>query len=133
MESISITFKDGTLCVEGFPDAVKLLKIAGPKARRLADLALHREDLDFALQCLDAINQTSNDNGLLRTVLWQQAVISFIKCFGESRSRFSLHPNSVYTGDAGALTAYRYFLSLRHKNFVHDENSYTQSLPSAVL
>ena len=38
--------------MEGFPDAVKALRIDGRKARRLADLALHKADLDFALDAL---------------------------------------------------------------------------------
>lgn len=59
--------------------------------------------------------------------------MNFIKCFGESESRFSLNPKKVYKGDTGALEPYKYFNSLRNKHLVHDENSYAQCLPGAVL
>jgi hypothetical protein len=39
----------------------------------------------------------------------------------------------VYKGDAGTAEPYKYFDSLRNKHLVHDENSYAQCLPGAVL
>ena len=110
-----------------------MLKITGRKSRRLADLALHKVDLDFALVCLETINSTPSEPFLLREVLCQSALIRFIKCFGQSKSRFSLDPKVIYKDDIGAQEAYKFFSSLRNKNIVHDENSYTQCLPGAVL
>jgi hypothetical protein len=133
MENIAITHNENTFHIEGFPDAVKVLKITGPKSKRLADLALHKMDLDFALKCLETINNTPSEPSLLREVLWQASVIRFIKCFGGSYSRFSLDPKVVYKDDIEAVEAFNFFLSLRNKNIVHDENSYTQCLPGAAL
>jgi hypothetical protein len=133
MEDLAITKTGNAFHVEGFPDAVKVLKITGPKSRRLADLALHNVDLDFALACLEAINHTPDEPYLLREVLWQGAIVHYIKCFGQSKSRFSLNPKTVYKGDAEAFEPYKYFDSLRNKHLVHDENSYTQCLPGAIL
>jgi hypothetical protein len=133
MEDIAITHNENTFHIEGFPDAVKVLKITGPKSRRLADLALHKADLDFSLVCLETINSTPSEPYLFREVLCQAALIRFIKCFGQSKSRFSLDPKVIYKDDIGALEAYNFFSSLRNKNIVHDENSYTQCLPGAVL
>lgn len=133
MEHFSITKTPEGFHVEGFPNAVKVVRIAGPKAQRLADLALHKVDLDFTLECLEAINKTPDEPYLLREVLWQAAIVHYIKCFGQSESRFSLNPKTVYKGDTGAFEPYKYFDSLRNKNLVHDENSYTQCLPGAVL
>jgi len=96
-------------------------------------LALHKMDLDFALECLETINHTPSEPYLLREVLWQTSIVRFIKCFGGNDSRFSLDPKVVYKDDIGALQAFNFFLSLRNKNIVHDENSYTQCLPGAVL
>lgn len=42
--------------ISGIRDAVKLVRVDGPKARRLADLALHRSDIKFASTCLGAWN-----------------------------------------------------------------------------
>lgn len=133
MEDLAFTHNENTFHIEGFPDAVKLLKITGRKSRRLADLALHKVDLDFALECLKTISNTSNEPHILSGVLWQAAIVNFIKCFGQSKSRFSLDPKVVYKGDTGAVEAYNFFSSLRNKNIIHDENSYTQCLPGAVL
>jgi hypothetical protein len=133
MEYFSISKTSQGFHVEGFPDAVKVLRIRGPKAQRLADLALHKEDLDFTIECLEAINTTPDKPYLLRQVLWQAAIVHYMKCFGQSESRFSLNPKAVYKGDAGAFEPYKYFDSLRNKNLVHDENSFTQCLPGAVL
>jgi hypothetical protein len=133
MEHFSITKTAQGFHIEGFPDAVKVLRIAGPKSRRLADLALHKADLDFALECLAAINQVPEEPYVLRQALWRSSIVHFIKCFGQSESRFSLDPKKVYKGDTGAFEPYEYFESLRNKHLIHDENSYAQCLPGFVL
>jgi len=133
MEHFSITKTEQGFHIEGFPDAVKVLRITGPKSRRLADLALHKADLDFALECLTAINQVPDEPYVLRQALWRSAIVHFIKCFGQSELRFSLDPKKVYKGDAGAFEPYGYFENLRNKHLIHDDNSYAQCLPGAVL
>ena len=133
MEHFSITKTAQGFHIEGFPDAVKVLRITGQKGRRLADLALHEADLDFTLEFLAALNQVPEEQYMLRQALWRSAIVHFIKCFGQSESRFSLDLKNVYKGDTGAFEPFEYFQSLRNKHLVHDENSYTQCLPSAVL
>ena len=39
----------------------------------------------------------------------------------------------IYKREPVGLVAFQYFRELRNKHFVHDENSYAQSLPAAVL
>ena len=119
MEKIDVTFNGNAFHIEGFPDAVKILKITGPKGKRLADLALHKSDLAFSLECLKAINCTPVVPPILRDVLWETAIVRFIKCFGQNEARFSLDPKAVYTA-GGGLEAYKYFLSLRNKHIIHD-------------
>src|SRR5262245_35677816 len=106
MEYYAITKIDKGLRIEGFPDAVKVIALKGnPKARRLADLALHLADLDFALQCIDGINDLAKF-GLseerirdLRRGLWHSAIVHFLKCFGLNESRrYSLHADVIYRG-----------------------------------
>lgn len=133
MENFEIKKTDQGFHVEGFPEAVKVLKLQSQKAQRLADLALHLADLAFALECINNINNAPETPYVLRQALWRSAIVHFIKCFGQSNSRFSLDPKKVYGADPGAKTAYDYFDSLRNKHLVHDENSYAQCLPGAVL
>lgn len=133
MEHFEISKTPKGFHIEGFPDAVKVIRIDGPKARRLADLALHKSDLDFALECLKNINGVPDQPYVLRQALRRSAIVHFLKCFGASNSRFSLDSKKVYKGDAGAMYPFRYFDNLRNKHLVHDENSYAQCLPGAVL
>ena len=133
MEHFEITKTASGFHIEGFPDAVKVLRIAGKKVRRLADLALHKVDLDFTLECLETINTTQDEAHTVRRALWHSAIVNFIKCFGQSKSRFNLDPKIVYKAHPGAFEPYHYFDSLRNGNLVHDENSYMQCLPGAVL
>ena len=133
MEHFEITKTANGFHIEGFPDAVKVLRIAGKKVRRLADLALHKVDLDFTLECLETINTTPDEAHILRRALWHSAIVHFKKCFGQNKSRFNLDPKIVYKAHPGAFEPYYYFDSLRNGHLVHDENSYMQCLPGAVL
>jgi hypothetical protein len=132
MERLQILKTDSGLHLEGFPDAVKVIRVDCPRAKRLADLALHKSDLEFAAMCLEAINQASEEPPVLRQALWRAAIVHFMKCFGDS-ARFQLSEKKIYKGNPTALTVFAYFKDLRNKHFVHDENSYAQSVPGAVL
>lgn len=133
MEHFAISKRESGFHIEGFPDAVKVVMIDGPEAKRLADLFLHKEDLEFADACLDAINQTPESPLVAREALWRSAIVHFMKCFGNS-ARFQLSAAKIYKGESPeALMAFEYFKDLRNKHFVHDENSYAQSIPGAVL
>ena len=133
MEHFEITKTSEGFHIAGFPDAVKVLRLDGPKSKRLADLALHKSDLDFALECLEQISKVPEQPYVLRQALWRSAVVHYMKCFGNSESRFSLVAQQVYKSDEGAVEPYKYFDSLRNKHLVHDENSFAQCLPGAVL
>jgi hypothetical protein len=133
MEYFTMKQTTNGLHVEGFPDAEKLIKIKGKEARRLADLALHKADLDFAHQSLEGLNLVPSELWVLRQALWRSAIIHYIKCFGSSEARFQLSAAKIYNGNKLALDAFAYFKDIRRKHIVHDENSYSQSIPSAVL
>ena len=132
MEYFTITKTDDGFHIEGFPDAVKVIRLVGPKAKRLSHLALHKHDLDFALGCLEKINSVKGEP-VIRQALWRAAIVYFAKCFGHNQSRLTLDPEKVYQGDADGQTVFEYFFDLRNKHIVHDENSFAQSLPGAVL
>ena len=133
MEHLAISNTETGLHIEGFPDAVKVVGIDGHEAKRLADLSLHKADLEFAYSCLETINQAPEDPNVIREALWRSAIVHSLKCFGNS-ARFQLAPEKIYrTEPPEALTAFHYFKNLRNKHVVHDENSYAQSIPGAVL
>ena len=77
MEHFEITKTSEGFHIEGFPDAVKVIRLDGPKAQRLADLALHKADLEFALDCLEQINKVPEQPYVLRQALWRSAVVHY--------------------------------------------------------
>ncbi|WP_042304216.1 hypothetical protein [Paraburkholderia kururiensis] len=132
MENIAIRSTGTGMHVEGFPDAVKLIRIAGAKATRAADLALHKHDLGFAAQCLERLSVTPHEDRFLQQTFWSNAIVHFIKCFGGG-VRSALDPDAIYSTSELALESYHYFRELRNKHFVHDVNAYAHCTPSAVL
>lgn len=133
MEYFATSKTDHGLRIEGFPDAVGAVRLAGPEAKRLADLSLHLTDLRFATECLDGINDAPTEPNVVREALWRSAIVHFAKCFGTSKSRFKLQPDQVYKGDALGIEVFRYFMDLRNRHVVHDENSYMQCVTGAVV
>ena len=63
-----------------FPDSVRFIGIGGEKAKRLADLHLHREDLRFVAECLDGINLLADNPRALRQGRWRSFVVYLMKC-----------------------------------------------------
>lgn len=104
------------------------------KQKRLSDMSLHKADLDFAENCLNAINTAPEEPNVTREALWRSAIVHFIKCFGDSSSRFQLSHIKVLKSEPGeAKIAFEYFKNIRNKHIIHDENSYAQSIPGAIL
>jgi len=135
MENYGIRKADDlSLHIEGFPDAVAVLQLDSEIARRVCDLSLHRDDLDFAFGCLKAINTTPDSDEVdFQQVLWRSAIFHFTKCFGAS-ARFPLKAQTIYKPHPKeAMIAFRYFKNLRNNHFFHDQKFYNQSLPVAIL
>jgi len=133
MEFLPVSRTTSGVQIESIPDGVKVVQLGGPKAQRLADLGLHRADLQFAHDALEALN-TSALSKFHREALWRSAIVHFFKCFSANEARFSLAPQSVYKGEPPeALENFTYFKDLRNKHLVHDENSYARSVAGAVL
>lgn len=134
MEPYEVSRTEAGLHIHGFPDGVKVIAIEGPRAQRLADLALHRADLQFAIDCLDTINSLPENPGIAREALWRSTIVHFFKCFGDPGVRFQISAEKVLKSEGPtAMLVFNYFKSLRNKHLVHDENSYSQSLLGAVL
>jgi hypothetical protein len=132
MEPIAVTVKDSSIHLEGFPSAIKLAKLDGPKAARLAGLALHRSDLSFASGCLAALNKAIDPT--VRSALWRCAIIYYAKCFDQSESRAKLDAKKVFAGcEEVTLLEHQFFEDFRDKNLVHDENAFSQCVPAAVI
>lgn len=133
MENIDIEKIGDEFRIKGFPDGIKVIRVEGKFAKKMADLSLHRSDLNFARDCLTEINNVTNSSNVLRQSLWRSAIIFYMKCFGNNKSRSNLNAKRIYSGDKFALNIFKYFKSLRNKHLVHDENAYSQALPGAIL
>ena len=132
MERYGITQTDNSFHIEGFPNAIKFIKIEGEKAQEIADLALHRSDLNFAQECLDSISKVADDNSIVPEALWCCAILHYTKSFGTG-VRFRLNKDHIYKDDNLGLEVFEYFQNLRNRHLVHDVNSYAQGLVGAVL
>lgn len=133
MDQFIVSQHESKFHIEGFPDAVKVIAIEGRQAKNLADLALHKNDLEFADCCLNAINFMSVELSITQEALWRSAIVHFMKCFGNG-VRYKLSASTVLKGaPTESFMAYEYFRALRNKHLIHDENAYAQSLPGAIL
>ncbi|AMC35433.1 hypothetical protein VN23_12820 [Janthinobacterium sp. B9-8] len=119
--------------IEGFPDAVRVIKLTGEKSKRLSHLSLHKMDLLFAESYFNAVTYSYEDSGLIQESLWRSAIIFYIKCFGNSKSRGPLSAERIYRNNPPALKTHKEFKHLRDKHFIHDENSFSQSHTGAII
>jgi len=133
MEHFTLRQTNTGLEINDFPDAIKVIQIKNVKTKELSDLALHKDDLVFALECLEELNNVSDNKKIIRQALWKSAIIYFTKCFGTSSSRSQIKPEQIFSQKQLGLEVYKYFKTLRNKHIVHDENSYSQSIPGAIL
>jgi hypothetical protein len=121
---------DGKFVVES-PDAVKAIKLSGPKEKKLSDYALYKLDFEFAAKALILIKSTQ-DEFLIET-LWRSAVVHYCKCFDHD-SRSKLCERKVYKNqDQLCLKSFKHMMMLRDKHIVHDVNRLSTSIPIAVL
>lgn len=115
--------------------ALPLFTIDDPKTQKLAHLALHQHDLQFALQSLESLESVPAANEHLRETLWRSAIVHFFKCFGDSGgNRRALQSSQVYKlQPKEALEAFTHFKNLRNKHYVHDENAYQQCVVAVYI
>ncbi len=134
MEQINFTFeKDQGFKLLGFPNAEKVIALEGPDAQELADMALHKNDLDDSFKCLDCF-VTQTKTSFEQSIFWKMSIIYFMKCFGKNNSRETkLDIIQILGGDSNGQEVFDYFKSLRNKNIAHDENAFSQCLPCAVI
>lgn len=136
-ESYTIVETPGGFEIRGFPEGSRLVSISeadDPRVRQIAQLALHKVDLDFAAACLDEIPRLPEDRWVQRQALWRSAIVHLIKCFAKNRARGKLCADDVFQGaPPEANKALEYFRNLRNRHLVHDENPYSQCLVGAVI
>ncbi|MFC7422207.1 hypothetical protein ACFQNF_20315 [Iodobacter arcticus] len=133
MEPIKLNTNNGTMHIEDFPDTVRVIKLTGEKSKRLSHLSLHKMDLFFAESCFNAVTHPYENSGLIQESLWRSAIIFYIKCFGNSKSRGPLSAGRIFKNNPLALKTHKEFKYLRDKHLVHDENSFSQSHTGAIL
>lgn len=133
MENVPVSFTGTAVNFEGFPDAIIAIPLTDEKAKRLADLWLHRVDLQFVADCLTKINEIDHPERIMREALWESAIVGYVKCFGDSKARFQLSDAKIFRGQTAVLALHRYFVDLRDKHIAHDENPFAQCTPTAAL
>jgi hypothetical protein len=134
MKNLTLRKNAGGIEILGFPDAASVVRLSGRKSDKLADLGLHHTDLEFAGDCLRSLADLPDEPPTLREAMWRCAVIHFMKCFGDSKSRSSLNAKRLYKSQPGkAFKAFEFIDGLRNKHLVHDDNPFTECIPGAIL
>ncbi len=131
MEQFDVSHSASGFGIEGFPDAERVVRLDGVLARSLAYMALHRADLEFADECLVAMNDQKSR--VVRGALWRTAIVSYTKCFKKSSSRENLEPSAMFAADPVAAEEHLFVVAMRDKHVVHDDNLLSQSAPCAVI
>ncbi len=124
MISMTVCNDSNNLIIDGGPDAVRAISLEGNLAKRLADLSMHLHDLTEAEDYLRAA-QAIASNTVIYRALGQSAVVTFMKCFAQSKARSSLDRKILNGTDGGALPSFQFFYDLRNKHIAHDENPFS--------
>jgi hypothetical protein len=131
---------EGGFHVDGFPDAVKLISVSNlvpNQSRELSDIVSCRLDLVFAKACLDFLKATQDLSPLLQDALWRGAIVHYCKCFAQRGSRRPLPYTKILPvipdSEVQPRAIHKYFLALRNKHVVHDDNAWLQALSGAVV
>ena len=132
MSSITFCNDSNKMVIDGCPDAVKAISLEGNLAKRLAELTLHLQDLTDAENYLRAANTISADPVVYRA-LAHSAVVTFMKCFGRSKARFSLDSQIFNKSGSTVLSSFLFFGNLRDKHIAHDENPFSMCLTFALI
>lgn len=127
MDPIKFSHREpNQLHIDDFPDAIAVVQPNQPisECAELARLALYSHDLTSADRVLDALNSLADFS--IRSDLWEFAIVKVTKCFKKSNSRKPLSAETIFGDNALALVCLKYFLSMRDKFIVHDDNTYMQ-------
>lgn len=114
MEHFSITKTTQDFHIEGFPNVVKALRFTEHKSQQLADLALHKTDLNFALECLTTINHVPEEPHVCDNRFGDQYLLFISSALAKvnrssvsTRKRYTKatlgHPNRTATSTASEI------------------------------
>ena len=88
-------------------DALQQVQLAGNIAKRVADLGLHRFDMDFCGRILKEYgSRLVAEYDDLSQALWIAVLTKFISCFRSSEARGLLKESKVYGSNPKALQAF---------------------------
>ncbi|MFE3799662.1 hypothetical protein [Nocardia tengchongensis] len=133
-------FENGQLVIDGYDNAVAVVDLGGygggrnRKVAHLSDLAKHRLDLAFVVEATERLLRFPSDPSVVRTALWQSAIVTFARCFNtKSNARqLDLEAAKVYQ-DGLPRQLQKYVQDLRDKDIAHDDALVTDSKVCAVL
>lgn len=122
-----------TIHLSGYPSNTRTVTVSTPTSSAARDMHLHRQDLEAVRNMLDAARDEATPEKL-RGYLWNSAISTYCKCFQASNSRARLRVDEVLAGlPENARKAFDYFMNLRNKHLLHDDNAYSQARVAAVV
>lgn len=136
METFDFTLEDGQMKINGVADGHYVLALGSQTARRLSDMAAHRADLGFVLECLKELEgKEYNPNSVVQNALWHSAIVHYVKCFaGGNGGRGQLSANKIFKDQPSlAMHWHGYFDRVRNRQIVHVDKAWTSLIPMAVI
>lgn len=115
--------KTGKLSVVGLPYKAKLLEPPQEKQfNKIRSFTLHQRDLYRVQRYLNLYDRTDKNDNDKRRVFFNEAVISYMRCFGSGK-RIFLQENAIFK-NADDKKKHNAMKELRNKIIAHDEWEY---------
>lgn len=122
-----------TIHFDGYPADARVAVAQTASTAASLDMLLHRRDLETSRDLFDAAGAADTPDNL-RVHLWNGAIAAYCKCFQAAKSRSRLNIDTVLEGVSDdARKAFDYFMNLRNKHLLHDENAYSQVKMTVVI
>lgn len=130
MTKATLKWNPKELRLESYEGAANVIHLHGPPVARVAHLALHRVDLEFARACLEVIEAASMEQWHTPAIeaAWRSALLHYCKCFAGQQGaagRTQLSARKILGPEDGVrMKDHRLMMDLRNKHLVHDEGTH---------
>lgn len=128
-----IRLEGNSMHIDGYPDAVAVVRLSTKIAKRLADLRYHEGHLGFCEATMQQAGYENPERPLLHEAAILGIVLTFFSCFNDSKYVRPLSPKRVFARMPEAHEAFKYWQALRDKHFVHQQGTMAENITAIVL
>lgn len=107
------------------------MPLENPNEKTYAYLFLHKADIERGIDYLRCISIDKSQ--VINEALFIAGLNNCIKCFQQSGARGHLYQDRVFKNNKEMKKCFEYFLNLRNKHYVHDNNGMTQATAFLIV